>query len=101
MYEDQVRSFVDYQTRVALRALDRIPGADVVMMYIEQPDGSGHQFLHDRSPAAFQLPGPQPASARTRIPTKRARYTVRISGRRTAPRMKQCIASSKPPGSMR
>ena len=45
MYEDQVRLFVDYQTRVALRAIERNPGADLVMIYIEQPDGSGHQFL--------------------------------------------------------
>lgn len=44
IYEDQVRLFVDYQTRVGLRALDRNPNADLVMIYIEQPDGSGHQF---------------------------------------------------------
>ncbi len=45
VYEDQVRSFVDYQTRVALRAISRVPNADLVMVYIEQPDGSEHQFL--------------------------------------------------------
>ena len=45
MYEDQVRLFVDYQTRVALRAIERAPEADLVMIYIEQPDGSAHQFL--------------------------------------------------------
>ena len=45
MYEDQVRSFVDYQTRLALRAIERNPDADLVMIYIEQPDGSEHQFL--------------------------------------------------------
>jgi hypothetical protein len=44
-YEDQVRLFVDYQTRVALRAISRNPNADLVMVYIEQPDGSEHQFL--------------------------------------------------------
>jgi hypothetical protein len=44
-YEDQVRLFVDYQTRVALRALERFPDADLLMIYIEQPDGSEHQFL--------------------------------------------------------
>src|SRR5262245_29845345 len=44
MYEDQVASFVDYQTRVALRAIEQTPDADLVMVYIEQPDGSGHQF---------------------------------------------------------
>jgi len=45
IYEDQVRHFVDYQTRVALRALSQVPDADLAMIYIEQPDGSGHQFL--------------------------------------------------------
>jgi predicted AlkP superfamily pyrophosphatase or phosphodiesterase len=45
IYEDQVRQFVDYQTRVALRAMSQTPDADLVMIYIEQPDGSEHQFL--------------------------------------------------------
>jgi predicted AlkP superfamily pyrophosphatase or phosphodiesterase len=45
IYEDQVRTFVDYQTRVGLRAIARDPDADLVMIYIEQPDGSSHQFL--------------------------------------------------------
>ena len=45
VYEDQVRTFVDYQTRVALRAIAKNPDADLVMIYIEQPDGSEHQFL--------------------------------------------------------
>ncbi|HEY9780975.1 MAG TPA: alkaline phosphatase family protein [Leptolyngbyaceae cyanobacterium] len=45
IYEDQVRTFVDYQTRVALRGISQHPDADLVLTYIEQPDGSGHQFL--------------------------------------------------------
>jgi predicted AlkP superfamily pyrophosphatase or phosphodiesterase len=45
IYEDQVRTFVDYQTRVGLRAIQQNPDADLTMLYIEQPDGSGHQFL--------------------------------------------------------
>jgi predicted AlkP superfamily pyrophosphatase or phosphodiesterase len=45
IYEDQVVSFVDYQTRIALRAIERNPTADLIMVYIEQPDGSEHQFL--------------------------------------------------------
>jgi predicted AlkP superfamily pyrophosphatase or phosphodiesterase len=45
IYEDQVRTFVDYQTNVALFALAKNPNADLVMIYIEQPDGSEHQFL--------------------------------------------------------
>ncbi|MBR8838417.1 MAG: alkaline phosphatase family protein [Stigonema ocellatum SAG 48.90 = DSM 106950] len=44
-YEDQVRTFVDYQTRVALRAISQVPDADLALIYIEQPDGSEHQFL--------------------------------------------------------
>jgi hypothetical protein len=44
VYADQVRTFVDYQTRVGLRAIQRFPDADLAMIYIEQPDGSGHQF---------------------------------------------------------
>src|SRR5262245_4507787 len=51
-YEDQVRTFVDYQTKVALRGIAQVPDADLVMVYIEQPDGSGHQFtLTDRRQA--------------------------------------------------
>jgi predicted AlkP superfamily pyrophosphatase or phosphodiesterase len=45
IYADLVTSFVDYQTQVALRGIARVPDADLVMLYIEQPDGSGHQFL--------------------------------------------------------
>jgi Type I phosphodiesterase / nucleotide pyrophosphatase len=45
IYEDQVELFVDYQTRVATRAINQNPDADLVMVYIEQPDGSEHQFL--------------------------------------------------------
>jgi hypothetical protein len=45
IFEDQVKSFVDYQTRVALRAMSQNPNADLTMVYIEQPDGSEHQFL--------------------------------------------------------
>ncbi len=45
IYEDQVRTFVAYQTRVVLRAIAQNPNADLVLTYIEQPDGSEHQFL--------------------------------------------------------
>ena len=44
MYLDQIRSFVAYQTQVALRALRQNSDADLTMIYIEQPDGAGHQF---------------------------------------------------------
>lgn len=45
IYEDQVNSFVDYQTKVLLRSIKQNPDADLVLGYIEQPDGSQHQFL--------------------------------------------------------
>ena len=44
IYRDQVTTFVDYQTRLGQRAIHANPDADLVMIYIEQPDGSGHQF---------------------------------------------------------
>ena len=45
IYEDQVAGFVDYQTRIALRAIEVYPNADLLMVYIEEPDGSEHQYL--------------------------------------------------------
>src|SRR5215813_14687662 len=45
MYEDMVRTFVRYQTRIAERAIHKNRDADLVMVYIEQPDGSEHQFM--------------------------------------------------------
>jgi hypothetical protein len=66
IYEDQVGTFVDYQTRIGLRAIEENPDADLVMIYIEQPDGSGHQFtLTDRrqatnplDPTSISIPAP-------------------------------------------
>jgi phosphodiesterase/alkaline phosphatase D-like protein len=45
IYADQVTSFVNYQTNVAIRAIKQNNSADLVLTYIEQPDGSQHQFL--------------------------------------------------------
>ncbi len=45
IYADQVKTFVDYQTKVLLRSIQQNPNADLVLGYIEQPDGSEHQFL--------------------------------------------------------
>jgi hypothetical protein len=44
IYLDQVRTFTRYQTQLALHAIARNRDADLVMTYVEQPDGSGHQF---------------------------------------------------------
>lgn len=45
IYADQVTTFVDYQSKVLLRSIQQNPNADLVLGYIEQPDGSEHQFL--------------------------------------------------------
>jgi hypothetical protein len=73
IYEDQVRTFVDYQTRVGLRAIARDPDADLVMIYIEQPDGSSHQFLlvDPRQPSNPRDPN---SIGSNQDPAKRARY---------------------------
>jgi arylsulfatase A-like enzyme len=44
VYEDQVTTFTAYQTAMATHAIRSNPDADLVMLYFEQPDGSGHQF---------------------------------------------------------
>jgi len=58
IYEELVREFVTYQTNIGLRAIARNPNADLVMIYIEQPDGSEHQFLltDPRQPSDFTNP---------------------------------------------
>lgn len=45
MFEDMVKTFVRYQANIGERAIKTHPDADLVMVYIEQPDGSEHQFL--------------------------------------------------------
>ncbi|OAF20079.1 alkaline phosphatase family protein [Bradyrhizobium neotropicale] len=45
MFEDMVKTFVRYQAKIGVRAIETNPDADLVMIYIEQPDGSEHQFL--------------------------------------------------------
>jgi len=73
IYADRVRAFTDYQARIALRALSRVPDADLVMIYFEQPDGSGHQFLltDPRQPTDFTNPNSIGAG---QDPSKVARY---------------------------
>ena len=72
-YEDQVRTFVDYQVRVILHAIDRNPNADLVMGYIEQPDGAGHQFLMTDPRQASDFRDPTTIGA-NQDPVKRERY---------------------------
>ncbi len=54
MFEDMVKTFVRYQANIGERAIRNHPDADLVMVYIEQPDGSEHQFLLDRPPPGHQ-----------------------------------------------
>ena len=86
IYLDQARAFVAYQTRVALRALAANPTADLVMIYIEQPDGAGHQFTltdprqatQPRDPRSVGTPG-QPAGATGQDPATVARYARHLA----------------------
>ncbi|HKE59411.1 MAG TPA: alkaline phosphatase family protein [Pyrinomonadaceae bacterium] len=73
IYEDQVKSFVDYQTRVALHAMSQNPNADLTMVYIEQPDGSEHQFLLTDPRQATSPTDPNSIGA-GQDPAKIARY---------------------------
>jgi predicted AlkP superfamily pyrophosphatase or phosphodiesterase len=73
IYADQVRTFTEYQTRLALHAIERNADADLVMLYFEQPDGSGHQFLmvDPRQPSDPRDPA---SIGRNQDAAKRARY---------------------------
>jgi predicted AlkP superfamily pyrophosphatase or phosphodiesterase len=77
VYADLVRLFVDYQTRVALRAINQNPNADLVMVYIEQPDGSEHQFLLTDSRQATDFTNPNSIGA-GQDAAKVARYATYV-----------------------
>jgi predicted AlkP superfamily pyrophosphatase or phosphodiesterase len=82
--EDQNATFVDYQTRLALRAIERNPDADLVMVYIEEPDGFEHQYLLTDPRQATNSLDPQSIGA-NQDPAKVARYAGHIeSAYRTA-----------------
>ncbi len=77
IYADQVHTFVDYQTRIALRAIQQNPNADLVMVYIEQPDGSSHQFLITDPRQATDIHNPKTIGA-GQDQEKIARYNTYI-----------------------
>jgi predicted AlkP superfamily pyrophosphatase or phosphodiesterase len=82
--EDQNATFVDYQTRLALRAIERNPDADLVMVYIEEPDGFEHQYLLTDPRQATNPLDPHSIGA-NQDPAKVARYAGHIeSAYRTA-----------------
>lgn len=76
-FEDMVKTFVAYQTRVAERAIVKNPGADLVMVYIEQPDGSEHQFLLT-DPRQASNPTDSTTTGGNQDPVKVARYRDHI-----------------------
>jgi Type I phosphodiesterase / nucleotide pyrophosphatase len=83
MYRDQVETWIAYQTGVAVHAIRENPDADLVMIYIEQPDGSGHQFtLTDRRQATNPVDNTSIGTPATR-PTRPARTRPRSSATRT------------------
>src|SRR5499426_4119797 len=73
IYEELVREFVTYQTNVALRAISRFPNVDVLMIYIEEPDGSEHQFLAI-DPRQATNPNDPNSIGQNQDPAKLARY---------------------------
>src|SRR5262245_22897116 len=73
IYEELVGEFVTYQTNVGLRAISRFPNADLVMIYIEQPDGSEHQFLAV-DPRQATNPTDPNSIGQNQDPAKLARY---------------------------
>jgi len=91
IYEELVKEFASYQTRVALRALERFPDADLLMIYIEQPDGSGHQFFLVDSRQAADPTDPN-SIGNGQDPEKIARYqTYLATGYQTANNAVQSI----------
>jgi predicted AlkP superfamily pyrophosphatase or phosphodiesterase len=73
VYEDLVLTFIDYQTQVLIEAIQRNPDADLVLGYLEQPDGSGHQFTLTDSRQPTDPANPNSIGA-GQDPAKIARY---------------------------
>jgi hypothetical protein len=77
MYEDMVKTFVRYQATIADRAIVTNPDADLVMVYIEQPDGSEHQFLLT-DPRQGTTPTDPNSIGANQDPAKVARYQAYV-----------------------
>jgi predicted AlkP superfamily pyrophosphatase or phosphodiesterase len=77
MFEDMVKTFVRYQANIGERAIRNHPDADLVMIYIEQPDGSEHQFLLT-DPRQGTNPTDPNSIGTNQDPTKVARYASYI-----------------------
>jgi len=77
MFEDMVKTFVRYQADIGERAIKNHPDADLVMVYIEQPDGSEHQFLLT-DPRQGTNPKDPSSIGANQDPAKVARYASYI-----------------------
>ena len=77
MFEDMVKTFVRYQANIGERAIRNHPDADLVMVYIEQPDGSEHQFLLT-DPRQGTNPTDPNSIGNNQDPAKVARYASYI-----------------------
>ena len=77
IYIDQVKTFTDYQTKVALRALTQNPTADVGLFYFDQPDTTEHQFLLIDPRQASDPSNPATIGA-AQEPEKVARYQTYV-----------------------
>lgn len=77
IYMDQVETFVDYQSRLAVRAIERNPDADLLMTYIEEPDGASHQFLLT-DPRQTTNPRDPTATGAAQDPAVLARYRSHV-----------------------
>jgi len=86
IHRDQTVTFLDFATRMSQRAIARNPGADLAMIYLDQPDASEHQFLltdarqaTDPRDAATVGAAGRPAGARGQDRQKVARYREHIA----------------------
>lgn len=92
MYEDMVKTFVRYQANIAEHAIRKHRDADLVMVYIEQPDGSEHQFLLTDSRQGTSSTDPN-SIGDNQDPAKVARYAsyVRFAYQTADEAVKQII----------
>ena len=89
------RAHCSWTIRRAWSARHRaVADADLLMLYIEQPDGSGHQFLLDGPAPAEDFTNPASIGA-GQDAAKVARYASLSSRRRTRPRTAPSSASSR------
>ncbi len=99
MFEDMVRTFVRYQAEIGVRAIENHPDADLVMVYIEQPDGSEHQFLLTDPRQGTNPKDPNSIGA-NQDPAKVARYASYIRfAYQTADKAVKRIADAAEPNS--